>query len=181
MRIPTVPTDRKQKWAAFAAILALVVGVSWRATSDVAALAGWDDPRTRRRVSGLVGAQATLDAASEPVFEHFHRSATKTALAADLEITLASLSCTKRCIAKLDVKNTRDEAIAWKGSGAPRTYVATKRGGPRFFEPGPDAPDAIPAATTVPVTVTLPEGFSANEPAILGICGSGRCSALVLR
>jgi hypothetical protein len=150
------------------------------ATSDVAALVGWDDARAKRRVSALVGVQASLDAASAPVFEHLHRSATKSALAADLEVKLESLSCTKRCTAKLSVTNSTDHAIAWTGEGAPRRYVATKHGGPQFFEASGPPWEQIGAGVTATVTLVLPD-LPPKEPAILGICGPSRCGALALR
>jgi hypothetical protein len=142
--------------------------------ADVAALAGWDDPRARERVARHDSRAASLQAERESVFDELHAHASGALRAGTFEITVDGSSCGTGCV-NLSVKNTGASATRF-GTYPMSLYFATRAAGPSFAHiRGRQEPIAPGAVVSVPVTTigALPAG-----PALLGACSGGTCGVV---
>lgn len=94
--------------------------IARRNVRDVAALAGWDDPRVTKRVDAYARAVTTLDAEKPRVFGELRQSAADEVAVGTLTLARASrLTCDPqpsreaRCTVSFVVKNDGQAALVW--------------------------------------------------------------------
>jgi hypothetical protein len=169
------------------------VGGAQSAASDVAALVGWDDPRTKKRIDGLAVAVASLEAQRGRLFGELRAAAKPDADVRGLHAHLEELACgprkaavgahaaTSPCVARVSLRNDSADVVAFTSYGGPQAYVATAASGPvaARFENLPKT--ELAPAETLEVLV-VPEGIAIDaEPALIGLCVGSTCDVLLAR
>ncbi len=160
---------------------------------DLAALVGWDDPRTVKRVVGLASAEAVLEAKRERLFGELHAAAKADADVHGLHVHLEEIACgarkaalgvasaTSPCVARVTLRNDTDGVISFTPYSAPQPYLATAKTGPlwaRFDKLV--APELASKATAE--ALVIPEGVALeDEPALLGVCIAATCATVLAR
>jgi hypothetical protein len=160
-----------------------------RATGDVAALVGWDDARTKKRVDGVATAIASVQAQRPRVFDELRDGASSETTVDGIKVSFVSLQCgpkvglAGRCALSVSVTNDSGRAIRWNGHKGPSAYVATRESGPEGVAPAQAnlGLKDIAAGATVDVTLHTPDDRPGKEDAIAGICVERRCGAIKLR
>lgn len=147
-----------------------------RSIEEVAARAGWDDARTRSRVARHDAETKRLAAEHERVFAALHaRTPAPRIRVGAFDITLGEVTPAKVTVS---VTNRADAPRAFGFDTG--LYLATRTTGPSWATMLEGRGVPIAAGATETRTIA---GMSAlpDEPAVLGICGEGRCEVLVLR
>ena len=160
---------------------------------DVAALVGWADPRTVKRVESLAAAEGALAAKRRQMFEDLHGAS-----GADIDVhglhahfdelacgarkaAVGAISAASPCVAKLTLRNDGSDPMRFSGYGGPYPYVATASVGPldaRFD--GLGVTDLAPKESRE--VIVTPNGLDLEKaPAIVGVCVSGTCATLLAR
>jgi hypothetical protein len=180
---------RKQGWGwPYAEELA-----TQRQVSDVAALVGWDDPRTKKRVDGLVAANVALQAERRRLFGDLHAAAKADLVVHDLDAHLEETACGARkaalglraikspCVARITLRNDGTLPLALTPYSGPSAYVATAATGPvdARFE-GITKTELAPKESVEVIVVPKATSIDA-EPAIIRICVTGTCDVLRAR
>lgn len=95
------------------------IAIAQRASSDVAALAGWDDPRVKKRVDTYARLVQELDAKRANVFAELHRSASNATFVRSVVFSGATCTCDPgpsrdaRCTVSFSVKNEGGSRVVW--------------------------------------------------------------------
>jgi hypothetical protein len=160
-----------------------------RAIGDVAALVGWDDVRTKKRIDALASSITSVDAQRSRVFDELRSGAEAETTVDGVKVSFVSMECGPKvglaglCAVKLLVANGSGRAIRWNGYQGPMAYVATRDSGPVIVAPTQSnlVLKDIPADTSVDVTLHTPDDRPAREAAIAGICIERRCGVIKLR
>ena len=162
-------------------------------TADVAALVGWDDPRTKKRIDGLAVAVASLEAQRGRLFGELHAGAKVDADVRGLHAHLEELACgprkaavgahaaTSPCVARVSLRNDSADVVMFTPYAGPQAYVATAATGPKAarFEHLPKT--EIAPQETMEVLI-VPEGLVIDtEPALVGLCIGSTCDVLRAR
>lgn len=154
-----------------------------RATADVAALVGWTDARTQRRVSSLDGAMATLDAQRVQAFNTLHEAARDRVTFDRFDVQLGKVECTggtvreETCTIHLSVTNHEKETLHFGAFLSPFAYVADATSKPVKTNGGADI---LPGATQ-DIALTSHGPHLTSGPSIVGICQGSRCAPLRVR
>lgn len=156
-----------------------------RSTGDAAALVGWDDPRTRKRVERVDAAVAALEAQRPKVFGELYAKAADSGSAEDLSVRLLEASCGAggTCAPRVALRNDGKRPLSvGEHSIGVSAYVATSSTGPVRARIAGGDPDLLSIAPgqTVEVTVTASAPVTGDR-ALLGVCGWTRCAVLRLR
>jgi hypothetical protein len=162
-------------------------------TADVAALVGWDDPRTKKRVAGAAEAEAQLVARRESFFGELHAVAKTDADVHGLHAHLEELACgprkaavgahaaTSPCVARVTLRNDTADVVVLSPYSGPYPYVATAATGPVPARFEPQKKSELAPQDTLEVIV-VPEGVAIDtDPALVGICVAGTCDVLLAR
>lgn len=167
----------------------LDIAQAQRATGDVAALVGWDDARTKKRIDGIAAAIASVEAQRPRVFDELRSGAGTETTVDGIKVTFVSLQCgpkvglAGRCALSLSMTNDSGRPIRWNGYKGPSAYVATRKSGPLVLLPGQSSLQTkdVPSGATVDVTLHTQDDRPSKEDAIAGICVDQRCGAIKLR
>lgn len=147
-----------------------------RATGDVAALLGWVDPRTQRRVAGLEAATDALDAQRARVFATLHDAARDRVTFERFDVKLGRVDCDgDSCTVHISVTNhDRRDVLRFGSFLGPSAYVADARSRPLAAT---GAADVAPGATSE-IALTSKGAALTSGPSIVGICQGSRCAPL---
>jgi len=161
------------------------VGAAETATSDAAALAGWDDYRVKKRVERIAGEITRLEGERPAIFaELLHRGA-KGGDAGAVSAAFPNIQCKKTCTVIIHLKNTGDQPWQWGMDPGPTGYVATAKSGIVALSPErPDDPSIVATPgqeTTIRLVPADAKIDLTKDPAIVGVCSQGRCVALRAR
>jgi len=148
------------------------------ATSDVAALLGWADPRTRIRVSGIEAAMKAQDAQRAQVFATLHEVARDRVTFDRFDVKLGKVDCEgSTCTIRLSVTNHGQEPMHFGSYLSPFAYVADAHSRPVKTNGGGE----IAGKSTAEIAVTSTGPQLTSSPSIVGICQGSRCAPLRVR
>jgi hypothetical protein len=148
-----------------------------RSAGDLAALAGWADPRSKNAVKRIDAVRGKASSERAEAFRTLYTAANDHAALGDFDAKLASVTCEHRaCTMHLTVTNQTSSQLMFNGFIGSIAYVATESSG-QIRAQGSGYVEAN-ASADITLTAELP---SANASAILGICNDRRCKPLKLR
>ena len=161
--------------------------------ADVAALVGWDDPRTKKRIDGAEAAEAELVRRRGQFFGELHAVAKADADVHGLHVHLEELACgprkaavgahaaTSPCVARVTLRNDSADTVPLSHFSGPYPYVATAATGPVTARFQAHEKKELAPQETVELIV-VPEGVALDtDPALLGICVGGSCDVVRAR
>lgn len=149
-----------------------------RATTNLAALVGWDDSRVTSRVSALDHTVAQLERERAAMFQRLSASAGPKTTVGPIAATLEDVDCEDgSCAVTLRLANHGSRPMRMNGVTGPRVYVASAKTGPvpAAVEPPEVALKDIAPKAELEVTLRT---YEATEPLIVGVCVDTRCGVL---
>jgi hypothetical protein len=152
-----------------------------RATADVAALLGWADPRTQKRIARIDAAMSKLDGERAQAFRTLHEAARDRVTFDRFDVKLGKVDCSGEaeaaCTIHLSVTNHEKEALHFGAFLSPFAYVADAHSRPVRATGGGD----IAPGATQEIALTSSGPHLTSGPSIVGICQGSRCAPLRVR
>lgn len=155
-----------------------------REIGDVAGMIGWDDARTKRRVSRYDQVVAGIDAQKPALFAELHPKGKDAVTVKSVTFTKQPMTCNSSgdgCTIKLTAKNDGADVFV---STTFQFYAATAKSGPRavgvsFKSPAPG--QLANGASQELLFEPSPELALGAGPSIFGVCREQRCEILTLK
>jgi hypothetical protein len=145
--------------------------------ANIAALAGWHDPRAHDRVVAYNAALLRTAASREALFDRLHEGATSTLQLGTLSVASTASGCgSSNCVA-LSVKNTGKSPASFGDYAT--VYFASRSRGP--FHAGVTAQDGAGSKIKPGETVVrqlVPVGSLPDGPLLVGVCSRRSCGFL---
>jgi hypothetical protein len=168
-----------------------------RDIGDVAAIVGWDDARTGKRLAAHDAALAALDAQKQKVFDDLHGKAKGELSLRGIKVKLEDVVCgpakagvsaasvASPCVVTATLTNDTGTTLRLKSPDL-KAYVATARGPSETAQPVDLATSSpaleLDAKSTMRVMIDPQSSVKLDlEPSLLGVCVEGGCAVLKLR
>ena len=166
-----------------------LIASAHRAIGDVAALVGWDDARTQKRVVEVASAIAAVDEQKARVFDELRNGAGSETTVDGVKVTFVSVECgpkvglAGRCRVNVALTNGSGRPIRWTGYRGLQTYVATRGTSPQIVTPlRPELmTQDIANGASADATLLTWDDRPGKEDAIAGVCIDQQCGILKLR
>jgi hypothetical protein len=152
-----------------------------RATTDLAALLGWADARTQKRIARIDAAMAKLEAERTQAFETLHEAGRDRVTFDRFDVKLGQVDCAgaaeAACTIHLSVTNHEKEPLHFGAFLSPFAYVADAHSRPVRATGGGD----VAPGATQEIALTSSGPPLTSGPSIVGVCQGSRCAPLRVR